>query len=377
MTPLPVLILFANLKGNLGDFAILHAMLVELGRRYPGREIHVVSHGQHGVDQARLEAFRRQAPFVYKGKTPFRRIPWALSIFKRIGLERWLSGKLIDRQSDQFAAKFPASATADYEAVFFAGGEQWSGFSNGITMLAVLCAMSRSNRNISIFPFSVKRRLLQSYSTRRLESCFSRFSGNLIVRDSHSGEIVKHFHPGVVNGADCVFSLADLAENLPAAPRPDADAVMIAVTEGDGSRGADLLVAIQGLQAAGYWVRLLTTCEREDAKDLQMLSRTLGVEYLAPATWQEVVSEFKSSAMVVTNRLHCMIFTFFADVPLVPLLNREKVVGVFRDAELPHALSHAAELTPAKVAECLGDRERIRDRMRAYLEKVRRSQLSP
>jgi polysaccharide pyruvyl transferase WcaK-like protein len=108
-----------------------------------------------------------------------------------------------------------------------------------------------------------------------------------------------------------------------------------------------------------------------------MLSRTLGVEFLAPATWQEVVSEFKSCAMVVTNRLHCMIFTFFADVPLVPLLNREKVVGVFRDAELPHALNHAAELTPARVAEFLRDEGRIRGQMGAYLEKVRRSHLNP
>jgi polysaccharide pyruvyl transferase WcaK-like protein len=375
----PILILFANLKGNLGDFAILHAMLVELEKRYPGREKHVVSHGQHGVDEARLEAFRKQAhpPFEYKGKTPFTRIPRVLSIFKRIGLERWLSGKLIDRLSARYAAEFPASAAADYEAVFFAGGEQWSGFSNGITMLSVLCAMSRSNQNIAIFPFSVKKKLLQSYSTQRLESCFSHLSGKRVVRDSHSGEIVRQFAPGVVNGADCVFSLMDQAVNLPPAPRPDADAVMLAVTEGDGSRGADLLPVIENLLAAGYRVRLLTTCEREDTKDLRMLSRTLGVEFLAPATWQEVVSEFKASSMVVTNRLHCMIFTFFAGVPLVPLLNREKVVGVFRDAELPHALDHAAGLTPAKVAECLRDEGQIRGKMAAYLEKVSRSNLNP
>ncbi len=312
-----------------------------------------------------------------RGKTPFRRIPRVLSIFKRIGLERWLSGQLIDRFSDQFATDFPVSAAADYEAVFFAGGEQWSGFSNGITMLSVLCAMSRSNRNISIFPFSVKKRLLQSYSTERLASCFSRLSGKLIVRDSHSGEIVKQFAPGVINGADCVFSLADLAVDLPAAPRQEQNPVMIAVTEGDGSRAADLLPVIRNLLAGGYRVRLLTTCEREDFRDLQQLSKALGIEFFAPMTWQEVVAEFKSCAMVVTNRLHCMIFTFFADVPLIPLLNREKVVGVSRDADLPHALRHASELTPARVAEFLRNEERIRSKMAAYLEQVSQSHLSP
>lgn len=373
MSSPPILILFANLKGNLGDFAILQAMLVELGKRYPGREMHVVSHGQHGVDEARLEAFRQQAPpsFVYKGKTPFRRWSKAFGIIKWIGLEKWLSGKLIDRLSEEYANEFPISSASHYEAMFFAGGEQWSGFSNGITQFSVLCALARRNRNLSIFPFSVKKKLLKTYSVERMASCFDLMTGKIMVRDSHSGDIMRNFRPDVVDGADCVFSLADLAVDLPPSPRTAAPAVMIAHTEGAGSRFADLLPAIKGLLAGGHRVRLLTTCEREDARDMLLLSQEYGLEYLAPATWQEVVSEFKSSSMVITNRLHCMIFTFFADVPLVPLLNREKVLGVFKDAELPHALHSAAELTPAKIEECLRDERRIRDKMGAYLEKVR------
>jgi polysaccharide pyruvyl transferase WcaK-like protein len=300
-----------------------------------------------------------------------------MSVFKRIGLGQWLSRRLTDRLTVEYAAKFPASEAGDYEAVFFAGGEQWSGYSNGITMLSVLLAVSKSNKNLSIFPFSVKKKLLEFHSLPLLQSCFSRFVGKLVVRDSHSGEIVRRFAPAVVNGADCVFSLADEALPLPPAPGRNADAVMLAVTTGNGSRLPDLTATIRALQGAGFRVRLLTTCEREDGEDLRRLGRELGVEALAPATWQETVSEFKSSAMVVTNRLHCMIFTLFADVPLVPLLNREKVVGIHHDAELPHALRHSAELTPAKVRECLGDAGLIRAKMSVYLEKVLRSELSP
>lgn len=152
---------------------------------------------------------------------------------------------------------------------------------------------------------------------------------------------------------------------------------MLAVTTGKGSRIPDLLAAIRALQAGGFRVRLLTTCEREDGEDLRRLGNELGVEALAPATWQETVSEFKSSALVVTNRLHCMIFTLFADVPLVPLLNREKVVGIHHDAELPYAVNHAAELTPAKVKQCLGDAPRIRGKMAAYLAKVLQGEMAP
>lgn len=378
MTPMPILILFANLKGNLGDFAILHAMLVELEKRYPGSEKHVVSHGHRAVDEARLAAFcaRSHPPFIYKGRAPFKRVSKALSMLKRVGLERWLAGKLVGRFRHEFAKEFPVAAAGDYEAIFIAGGEQWSGSANGICMLAVLCAVSEINPNVFMFPFSVKRKLLESYSQDLLKSCFSRISGKLVVRDSHSGEIMKTICPGVVTGADCVFSLAGMTSDLPAVQQ-DGKVVMIAVTEANGSRYRDLLGTIKSLIAGGYRVRLLTSCEREDGRDMLMLSRTLGVEYVAPLTWQDVVTEFRSAALVVTNRLHCMIFAFFADAPLIPLLNREKVGGVFRDTGLPYALSHASELTPEKVAEWTKDGERIRCKMRTYLEKVRKSDLNP
>ena len=187
---------------------------------------------------------------------------------------------------------------------------------------------------------------------------------------------MKQISPRTANGADCVFSLADLAESLPSPPSTDDNVVMIAVTEADGSRGGELLVTIKSLIAEGFRVRLLTTCEKEDARDMRMLSQTLGIDFLTPATWQEVVTEFRSAALVVTNRLHCMIFSFFADVPLLPLLNREKVLGVTRDAELPQSLSHIRELTPDKLLECSNAREHIQSKMRNYLEKVRKSDIN-
>lgn len=369
----PLLILFANLKGNLGDFAILHAMLVDLERRYPGREVHVLSHGHQKIDDRRLEAFRNQShpAFIYRGTTPYRRPSRMLSVIKRIGLEKWLSGKLIDRMSDEFGGRDSLLSAGDYEAIFLAGGEQWGGFSSGINMFAILQAVSRQNRNVFMFPFSIKRQVLNSYSEDRLKSCFSRISGNLVVRDSRSGETMRRISPRVINGADCVFLLADSVASVAAPERGNDNVVIIATTEADGSRGGELLSTIKTLIAGGYRVRLLTTCEKEDARDMLMLSRTLGIDYLTPSTWQEAVAEFRSAALVVTNRLHCMIFTFFADVPLLPLLNREKVLGVFRDAELPHSIANVGNLTPAKVAESVNDSEHILGKMRTYLERVR------
>ena len=374
-----VLILFANLKGNLGDFAILHAMLVDLERRFPGREKHVLSHGQHPVDEARLEAFRSQPhpEFIYKGKAPFERLPGVLSVIKRLGFEKWLRAKLIDRLSKEYSHTGIIGAAADYEAVCFAGGEQWSGFGNGVNMFATLSAVARLNSKVYLFPFSVKQKLLQTYPENRLRSYFSMFSGNLVVRDSHSESIMKGINSRVLLGADCVFSLGETAAAIPSVRAAQDKLITLAITEADGSRGPDLLVPVKRLLEAGYRVQLVTTCEREDAKDMEMLSKTLGIPYLAPATWQEVVAEFRASSLVITNRLHCMIFTFFADVPLLPLVNREKIIGIFRDAALPYSLSGMQKCTPEKISECLAEPEAILGKMRKYLEDIRLLKLAP
>jgi polysaccharide pyruvyl transferase WcaK-like protein len=107
------------------------------------------------------------------------------------------------------------------------------------------------------------------------------------------------------------------------------------------------------------------------------LSQATGAEFVAPLCWQDVVMEFKQSALVVTNRLHCMIFTFFADVPLLPLLNREKVVGVRQDAKLTHAIQDVTELTAEKIDGCLQDRQRTLDEIRSYRQSAIAAHPSP
>ncbi|WP_275783720.1 hypothetical protein [Pararhizobium gei] len=41
----PVAVIYANLKGNIGDFAILHSMLLDIRERHPGRAVDAYSHG--------------------------------------------------------------------------------------------------------------------------------------------------------------------------------------------------------------------------------------------------------------------------------------------------------------------------------------------
>ena len=233
------------------------------------------------------------------------------------------------------------------------------------------------NRNVFIYPFSVKKLLLASQSQTALGAVFSHLAGRIIVRDSHSGDTMRHFRKDTVSSVDSVFLLGEVAAKLPPAENPDDKLITLAVTIGKGAKTTDLQQAIVSLQNKGYRVRLLTTCEREDAVDMLPLSQATGAEFVAPLSWQDVVMEFKRSALVVTNRLHCMIFTFFADVPLLPLLNREKVVGVRQDAKLTHAIQDVTELTAEKIAECLQDSQRTLEEIPSYRQSAIAAHPSP
>ena len=376
MKPLPLLILFANFKGNLGDFAIFHAMLETLENRYPGREKHVFSLGHKEVDATRLASFIAEPhpPFILVGRSPYRRVKGIPQWFKHAGLDKWLAGKWIDRLSREFTKSEPISSAGDYEAIFLAGGEQWGGYSTGINQFAILDAVSRVNRNVFIFPFSVRKKLLDSYSHDRLESLFKRIAGDRVVRDGGSGETLRSVCPAVLDGADCVFSLASREI---AGPPPTEALVILAVTQAENSSRDELVTAIHRLTAGGIRVRLLTTCECEDGPVLSELSRTLGIDFVAPATWQETVEEFRSASLVVTNRLHCMVFSFFAGVPVVPLRNREKVTGICTDAGLTRWVDSIGALTPELALACIADREWTLEKMRAYREKVSQLPMGP
>jgi polysaccharide pyruvyl transferase WcaK-like protein len=167
-----------------------------------------------------------------------------------------------------------------------------------------------------------------------------------------------------------VFSLiGDTMASPP--PSPDRPVVILAVTRSTGSSRDEMLTTIRALRQEGIHIRLLTTCVSEDGESLSRLATELGVDFIAPATWQGVVDEFKSSSLVVTNRLHCVIFAFFANVPVVPLRNREKVAGLSRDAGFSRSIGSISELTPEKALECIGNAATIHGEMRRYLAKVR------
>ena len=373
-----VLVVFANVKGNLGDFAILHAMLEELVKRFPGRRIDVCSHGQHRADDKRFAAFVALAnpAFHYVGRTPFLRIPRAWSFFKRIGLSSAVSERFIRRLANEYGKKSPFEEVETYDAVVFAGGEQWSGFSNGITMLAVLSMLIPRNPNLYLFPCSVKEKLVEMHRMSRLEHCFGAFSGRVITRDSRSHGTVRKFRSDAISGVDCVFSLGDCVD-VPDRVDGTGKEVLFALTTSPGSRNNEVRAAFQRLEAQGFRVRMLSSCEREDGDDHRVICGGDESKCLFPETWQEAVGLLGRADVVFTNRLHCLIFSFFTEVAVVPVLDREKLLGVFRDADLPLGIKSVDEIDAALIGKILERKDEIRERISAYREQMEPDRMFP
>src|SRR5687767_6588073 len=286
----PVAILFANLKGNIGDFAILHAMLLELRSRFAGHPLHVFSHQFHGVDEERLSAFRRSAPeFELVGRTygPGR----GRSFARLVPLLR--SWPVVQaREVRALAARSvpDASLFRDYAAIFLAGGAHWSGTKVATSMFGTLMAVHHHNDRIYAFPFSVNPSLRRYNSASAVKQYFSMIRSPLIVRDGKTKAIMDELGLAAVLGADCVFSMQDVADQIEPMGGRERSRIVFVLT---GSSLKELELAIRRIGRPAAQIALLTTCELEDGKALAALSGELQVAYHAPATWQEAVAELK------------------------------------------------------------------------------------
>ena len=371
------LVVFANLKGNVGDLAILHAIVLDLRKNHPDCSLSVAAHGFHETDNEKIQAFLREAPAgIHFWKTPSAPYPRWLKRLSRLGLKRFAQARLIHKHRTHLQCDSLIVAGEKYDAIFVAGGGQWSGQALGLNMFSVIGALSHHNKNIYSYPFSIKREILNFNYPSDLRRYFSQFAAPPLVRDSNSFNIFKQIELHTELGADCVFSLAPLAQNI----EPVADqtgSIIFAITRTLGSREEELKEALQRIIQAGYQVKLLTTCESEDGGYLKRLSAHFDIPYLAPLSWQEVVAEFKSSTLVVTNRLHCAIFSFFAQTPVLPLVNREKVRSLSNDANFPYSIEKLTDLSPQIIKVIRENKEQVLQKMAAYLEKSKHLKTSP
>jgi polysaccharide pyruvyl transferase WcaK-like protein len=371
-----VAVVFANLKGNLGDFAILHSMLADIHQSKPGCRIEVYSQPFLPVDAHRLAAFQRLAPpFEYKGTMaadPGPPTPLAVRLLRASGLLRHYQDRRISRLAKSAEEPF-GSQFANYDAVYLAGGAQWTGVNAAASMFANLRAIARYNREIYAYPFSVSSSLTKVSTKASLAADFARISAPLIARDSGTRDALMALGVDAISGADCVFALGSLFER----ERDTGEAgtrLLFVLT----NQSADEIVrAVGAATEAGFSPAILSTCAIEDAPSQAEAARRSGAPFIEPLTWQDVVAEMNRSAIVVSNRLHGLILSSFSSACLMPLTDREKVRAVVRDATLPVSLERLAQLDDVRLTAAQERRDEMKAKLRNYREKAVRMPWSP
>jgi polysaccharide pyruvyl transferase WcaK-like protein len=371
-----IAIVFANLKGNVGDFAILHAMLSDIRRKHPDCTVDVYSQGFVPVDQERLLAFQQAAPpFRLAGQTfvdseqPGPLTKFVLRIMRLTPAYR--AGRIIA------LAKRVSTETADfarYQAIYIAGGAQFTGAQVVVSMFGTLKAIAAHNDRIFSYPISVTSSLYKANTQRNLREDLARIRGPIIVRDSSSDAILKKLGLDTLLGLDCVFSLARAAEQIAPAPAPQKPRVLLVTTNQDAN---SLKNAVSRLKSASISCALLTTCAIEDADVAKPIAEAAGIDFLAPLTWQDAVAEMKASVLVVANRLHGLIFASFASVPVLPLTDRPKVRAVVNDIGLPLSITDLGDLNGDIVNEVIDRGAEIMHLISAYRDLAQLRALAP
>jgi polysaccharide pyruvyl transferase WcaK-like protein len=270
------------------------------------------------------------------------------------------------------AAKF-----AGYEAIFVAGGDQWSGRRLGISMFATLAAVRAHNNRIFAYPFSVNPRIGRYSSSQSLRQNFGNIRGPLVVRDSISKGVINQLGLPVVSGWDCVYGIQDLAYNIEPQPDRDATRTLLVITGRSPNLERSLRTLLKRLIPEVGPLELLTTCAPVDGKTYERLSAEFDIPSRLPMSWQETVAELKATAIVVTNRLHGLILGSFAEATLLPVTDRKKAEAFVRDAGLPYYACKLSDLSPALIRTAKANEVVILDKLKRYRDQSRKALLGP
>lgn len=371
-----LLILCANLKGNLGDYAILEAMMRLLRSQHPGHEVRFYSHGNKSVDPVRMPAFEHDLDFPFKnlGRSPFQRRPRWLRMFRRqfdaLGIGCALHDRAIEKLATRLACdKAFVKQLSGAKAVFFAGGAQWGRGDLNLNMFAQLNLAAKFNRKVFCFPFSISGEVIQCNGVEAFRRRFEALSSPIPVRDvvTHQSLLAAGIQSELY--CDCVFSLSESAYFDVETDPELRDSVFISLTGSGGLEAQQLSQFIAKVQELGLKPALLSTCEIED-RELYESARSLrNVPVVYPKTWREAVACLRESKLVFTNRLHCMIFSALAKAPVVPVTNRTKSLGYYQDADLPMAINNVSEVSQEKILLAIQRSSLAKERQASYLQK--------
>ena len=367
-----VAILFANLKGNLGDLAILEANLVHLSQIYPGYRIDVWTSGFLSTDGDRLQSFidAGAPPFRLRGKTPDLPMRRWRKVFSSAGLGKALQPFLIASAQREFATE--AQSFSQYQRIFIVGGDQFDAIVSA-AMFGTLKAIAAINPRLSNFPLSVNPRTQTANAPALLRACLGLIEAPLLVRDEMSHRFLTGAGIACDLGTDSVLSMAARIRSIPASDH--ATGMVVAITRTAPDDPVHLARLLSALRTLHGPVSTLTTTPSADHVFLDL--RDMGVAYSAPGTWQELVAELRSATLVISNRFHCVLLAALVGTPVLAVCNRAKITSVKDAAGLPFWSEGLNATTLDLVQSLLKDGIGQREAFERYLRLAESQKTSP
>lgn len=369
--PRPVTILCANLKGNLGDYAILEVMGRSLVRRHPGIEVRFFHHANKPVDPERYPVFLEECsvPLTDMGAAPYYTRPSWFRLASRVpgtdGLATRIHNRLIERVTRKLCHDHGfVEALRDSSLVLFAGGSQWGKANLNLNMFAQLACASQHNR-VAAFPFGISQAAFDCNGPETLGDMLSRLAPPIPVRDAISQRLLADAGLETVAVSDCVFTAGDLVNG----PKPGSDrarTVYVAVTRSGATTPAAVVALFERLRAAGFEPVLFSSCEAEDRPLADGVTALADVTFVAPRSWKKAVDLFSEAAFVITNRLHCLIFSALAGTAVVPVGNRQKARAYAEDAGLDFAPAEVDAITSDAISGFVDTLDTVRARQATY-----------
>jgi len=330
-----VAIIFANFKGNLGDFAILDGMLHSINHLHKKCLVDVYPNPDLTVDDVKLSAFMSKAkPFEIK-KISVPKIKF-LNLISFLGLFG-LRSIAFEYYINYLSKKFDASYFSNYEAIYIVGGDQWSATTLGIRMFSIIQSISKINNRLFAFPFSANPKILKKNAYINFKKYLEKINGPLKVRDGISLRVIEKLNIPANLSADIAYSLySDHAKiNKTSDNIHKKNLVLICVTRPKHLIINEVRELTSLIISKNFDVALLSTCFSEDQLSYDLVASQLGIKIINPLTWQDLVTEVGKAKLVITNRLHCLILGSFTETALIPITSRAKIKAYVEDSLSP------------------------------------------
>lgn len=370
-----ILILCANLKGNIGDYAILEAMGIDLANKFADHEIRFLYHGHKGIDKHRIQPFKDELipHLVNAGTPPFYRRPKWFRTIQKLPISKKVIQNIHSKLIQKTALKMIRNTEFSKQvsgatAVYFAGGAQWGRGDLHLNMFAQLSAAKSLGRKVYAYPFSITKQTVNGVGEENFKYLFQQLESPTPVRDLLSYKILDTLDVNALPTCDIVWSMASHITPEKRKESTLTTKVYICMTTSGGAKAQEVIQLASICKNAGFSPIVLSTCEVEDAGMIKEIEESSDIECIAPDSWKQAVQLLSEATFVITNRLHCIIFSSLADTAVIPVSNREKTKAFVRDANLPCSAEQLSEIGAEEINKFAQNSPLIIERIKSFKE---------